>query len=141
MSRRRSGFTFVEVLVSMAVIGALSAMAVPRYRLLREKAWTATMKADLGELRIAEESHWAQHHVYSPDSSQIDWRATSGVTVVITSADFAAGFQATARHASMPTSECSMYVGRETMAGIPSGDIVCRPSNGGGLSAGTPPAP
>ena len=59
MSRARSGFTFVELLIAMALFGILSAIAVPKYRLLREKAWTATLKADVGELRIAEESYWA----------------------------------------------------------------------------------
>jgi len=29
--RRRGGFTFVELLVSMTVIGILSAVAVPKY--------------------------------------------------------------------------------------------------------------
>lgn len=141
MSRRRAGFTFVELLVAMAVFGVLSAMAVPKYRLMREKAWTATLKADLGELRIAEESYWAENQQYSADSTAIDWRSTTDVSVSITSSDFSAGFQATARHNAMPATECLMYVGRETVLGIPSGDIVCQPAVGSGPSAGTPPAP
>lgn len=125
----------------MSIFGVLSAISVPKYRLLREKAWTATLKADLGELRIAEESYWAEHQRYSPDSSQIDWRSTSDVSVVISSADFSVGFQATARHASMPSTDCAMYVGRESVLGIPSGDIVCGPAVGSGPSTGAPPTP
>ncbi|MEP7383829.1 MAG: prepilin-type N-terminal cleavage/methylation domain-containing protein, partial [Gemmatimonadota bacterium] len=83
MSRSRTGFTFVEVLVAMAVFGVLSAIAVPKYRLMREKAWTASMKADLGGLRIAEESFWAENQIYSPDSTRIDWSSTSDITVQI----------------------------------------------------------
>lgn len=141
MPRPRTGFTFVELLVAMAVFGVLSAIAVPKYRLLREKAWTASMKADLGELRIAEESYWAEHQVYSPDSSAIDWRSTSDVSVQISSSDFSSGFQATAQHSAMPGSQCSMYVGRETLAGVPSGEIVCGTAAGSGTGAGTLPSP
>jgi hypothetical protein len=98
-------------------------------------------ETDLGELRIAEESYWAENQLYSADSSQIDWRSTSEVTVLISSSDFSAGFQATARHASMPSTECSMYVGRETVLGIPSGDIACGPTVGSGPITGTPSPP
>jgi prepilin-type N-terminal cleavage/methylation domain-containing protein len=140
MSRPRTGFTFVEVLVAMAVFGVLSAIAVPKYRLMREKAWAASMKADLGELRIAEESYWAENQRYSPDSTAIDWRSTSNISVQITSADFDSGFQATAQHADMPGSQCTMYVGRETILGVPSGEIVCGPAAGSGSGAGALPA-
>jgi prepilin-type N-terminal cleavage/methylation domain-containing protein len=138
MPRSRSGFTFVEILVAMAVLGVLSAIAVPKYRLMREKAWTAALKADLGELRIAEEAYWAENQRYSADTTQLDWRSTSDVQVTISSSDFDAGFQATARHQLMPASQCSMYVGRETILGTPSGEIVCGPATGSGPGMGTP---
>ena len=138
MSRSRAGFTFVEVLVAMAVFGVLSAIAVPKYRLMREKAWTASMKADLGGLRIAEESFWAENQIYSPDSTQIGWNSTSDITVQISSSDFLSGFQATASHSAMPGSQCAMYVGRETILGTPSGEIICGPALGTGPGTGTP---
>lgn len=141
MLRPRTGFTFVEVLVAMAVLGVLSAIAVPKYRLMRERAWTASLKADLGELRIAEESYWAENQLYSPDSTAIDWRSTSDVSVQISSSDYASGFLATAQHISMPGSQCTMYVGRETILGTPSGEIICGPATGSGPGAGTLPAP
>lgn len=141
MSRPRPGFTFIEVLVAMAVFGVLSAIAVPKYRLMRERAWTASMKADLGELRIAEESYWAENQLYSPDSTRIDWRSTSDISVQINSADYASGFQATAQHRAMPGSQCTMYVGRETILGTASGDIVCGPAAGSGPGAGALPTP
>ncbi len=141
MSRPRSGFTFVELLVAMSVFGVLSAIAVPKYRLMREKAWTASMKTDLGDLRIAEEAYWAENQLYSADSTAIDWRSTSDIRVQISSTDFASGFQATAQHNAMPGSQCSMYVGREAILGTPSGEIVCGPATGSGPGAGTLPLP
>ena len=128
MKSHRSGFTFVEILLAMAVFGILSAIALPKIRLMKEKAYTASLRADLGELRIAEEAFWAENQTYSIDASQLDWRPTTDVTVTISSSDVTAGFQATARHALMPGAECTTYMGRETITGIPSGEIVCGPA-------------
>jgi len=138
MSRRRTGFTFVELLVAMMVFGALTAIAVPKYHLMKDRAYTAALKADLGELRIAEESFWAENHAYTADAAELDWRSSSDVTVTISSTDFNAGFQATARHRHLPGSECSTYVGRETPSGTPSGEIVCGVIVGPPPGAGTP---
>ena len=138
MSFRRVGFTFVEILVAMAVFGVLSAIAVPKYHRMRARAYTAAMKADLGELRIAEEAFWAENQSYSPDSVQLDWRPTSFVVVAISSSDYSDGFQATAQHQLIPGVQCSMYVGRETVVGTPSGEITCGAGVGSTPGAGTP---
>lgn len=138
MHPRRTGFTFVEILLAMAIFGILSAVALPKYRLMKDKAYKASLRADLGELRIAEESFWAENQMYSTDASQLDWRPTTDVTVVISSSDPSAGFQATARHTLMTGTECSTYMGRNTMSGIPSGEIVCGPASASPPVAGPP---
>lgn len=133
MSSRRSGFTFVELLIAMMVFGILSAVALPKYRLMKEKAYTAALKADLGELRIAEESFWAENHAYTTDRSLLDWRPTSDVLVTISSGDPNGGWQATAYHMAMQGRQCSTAVGTQAVAGIPSGEITC------GALVGPPP--
>ena len=138
MHPRRTGFTFVEILLAMAVFGILSAVALPKYRLMKDKAYKTTLRADLRELRNAEESFWAENQMYTTDASQLDWRPTTDVTVVISSSDPSAGFQATARHTLMTGTECSTYMGRETMSGIPSGDVVCGPASAFPPVAGPP---
>ena len=138
MHPRRTGFTFVEILLAMAVFGILSAVALPKYRLMKDKAYKATLRANLGELRIAEESFWAENQMYTTDASQLDWRPTTDVTVVISSSDPSAGFQATARHTLMTGTECSTYMGRETMSGIPSGEVVCGPASASPPVVGPP---
>ena len=124
MRTRRSGFTFVELLVAMLVFGLLSAIAVPRFRMLKERAYVATLRADLGELRIAQESYWAENHIYSTDAATLDWRPTSAVTVSISTSNANAGFRATASHDLLDEMECSTFVGGEAV-GVPSGEIHC----------------
>jgi prepilin-type N-terminal cleavage/methylation domain-containing protein len=132
MKRQRVGFTFVEILVAMLVFGALSAIAVPRYRNFKEKAYLATLKSDLGNLRIAQEAYWSENMVYAPDSTGLDWKPSSLVRISITSADPRADFTATATHDNMPSAHCTTHVARTgTLSG---GEIICHmtaPPGGG----------
>jgi prepilin-type N-terminal cleavage/methylation domain-containing protein len=124
MTRRRPGFTFVEILVALAVFGALTAIAVPRYRTFKERAYVATLKSDLGVLRIAQEAYWSENQLYATDSTALDWKPSSKVKVAINSTDLMAGFTAVATHDNMPTGHCTTYVGRDATT-TPSGQIVC----------------
>lgn len=122
MKRQRVGFTFVEILVAMLVFGALSAIAVPRYRNFKEKAYIATLKSDLGNLRIAQEAYWSENMVYAADSTGLDWKPSNQVHVSITSTDPADNFTATATHLNMPSAHCVTTAGR---TGTTSGEITC----------------
>lgn len=138
MISSRRGFTFAELLVALVVFGALSAIAVPRYRDYKVRAYLATMKSDLGNLRIAEESHWAEHQRYATDTTALDLRVTSDVSLKITSQDTMGGYTAIATHRNVPGQECSTAMGREA-APRESGTIYCGPSGGGsGTLAGAP---
>jgi Tfp pilus assembly protein PilE len=117
----------------MLVFAILTAIAVPRFRNLKEKAYLATLKADLGELRIAEESYWAENHLYSTDATLLDWRPTSSVTVLISTTNPNTGFQATASHSMLSGMDCKTFVGAEAI-GVPSGEIHC------GAATGQPPS-
>jgi len=52
MSRRR-GFTFVELLVAMTIVGILASVAVPKYRDFKRKAYAARIIGDFDVIRIA----------------------------------------------------------------------------------------
>jgi prepilin-type N-terminal cleavage/methylation domain-containing protein len=135
MFRNTRGFTFVEILVAMAVFGALTAIAVPRYRTYKDRAYMATMRTELGSLRIAEEAFWAEHMVYSTDTASLDWNGSSRVQIAIASSNLNYGFAATATHQLAPTLQCQTFIGREATT-TASGDIICGPMGSGGTGAG-----
>ena len=53
---RDTGFTLIELLVVIVIIGILAAIAIPVFLSQRKKGYDATMKSDLRNLAIAEDT-------------------------------------------------------------------------------------
>jgi prepilin-type N-terminal cleavage/methylation domain-containing protein len=121
---RHKGFTFVELLAVMVFIGALSALAVPRFREFKTRASLAVMQSDLANLMIAEESYWAENQQYVTDTSALDFRRTSQVQITITSQDVLGGYTAVATHSNVPGRQCVTAMGAEAAPREP-GSISC----------------
>jgi len=58
---RAHGFTLIEILIVVAVLGILAAVAIPRFSTAKDKAFVASMKADLHHAVIYEEVYAAEH--------------------------------------------------------------------------------
>lgn len=134
--KRRRGFTIIELLTVMLLISALSAMAVPRFRDYKARALIATMQSDLGNLKIAEESYWAEHFQYATDTSSLDFRISAKVAISITSKDLSGGYTAVATHVNVPGQQCQTAMGKEAAPREP-GLVFCGPASGGGSSTQT----
>ena len=123
--RPRRGMTLIELLLVMLVVSILAGIGYGRWQAAKARGFMATMTADLGELRIAQEGFWAENQKYSTDTTQLDWAPTSQVQVTITSTDLTAGFDARATHIALPGVFCDMYVGRASGT-RPSGEVECK---------------
>jgi type IV pilus assembly protein PilE len=64
-SRRAGGFTLIEVLIVVAIIGILSAIAVPQYRDYVIRARLTEAFSGLGGVQTGAEEFWNNHHTYS----------------------------------------------------------------------------
>jgi prepilin-type N-terminal cleavage/methylation domain-containing protein len=62
MTRARKGFTFIELLVVMIVIGILAGIALLKYIDLRHRARAAAVAADLETVRLAGYGAWYEHN-------------------------------------------------------------------------------
>jgi prepilin-type N-terminal cleavage/methylation domain-containing protein len=58
MSRSRGGFTFIELLVVIIVLGLLSALATLKYIDLKNRALTAQAASDMEAIRLAAYGTW-----------------------------------------------------------------------------------
>ena len=71
----RRGFTLVEIMIVVAVIGILAAIAIPNFLNFRLKAKTAEAKANLSAIRSLEIAHFAEYERYVTGQ---DWTPLHG---------------------------------------------------------------
>ncbi len=56
-----SGFTLIELVIVIVILGILAAVAIPKYEDMREQARTAAMKGQLGAIRSAVAIQYARN--------------------------------------------------------------------------------
>lgn len=69
----RKGFTLVELMIVVAIIGALAAIAIPNYLKFQGRAKTTEAKVNLRAIFTAQHTHFQEHDSYSRSVSQISF--------------------------------------------------------------------
>lgn len=101
--RRDDGYSLVELLVVILVIGLLAGIAIPTFLSHRDKSYDATMRSDLRAIIAAQFAYIADHDAPTDDPSALEaegFRQTQGVTpkVQVT----ATAFIACVKHTNAP---------------------------------------
>ena len=60
----QKGFTLIELMIVVAIIGILAAIAIPNFLNYQLKAKTAEAKTNLGSIKTAQEAYKAETDVY-----------------------------------------------------------------------------
>jgi prepilin-type N-terminal cleavage/methylation domain-containing protein len=71
MKKQRKGFTLVELVIVIAILGILAAYAVPKYQGLVEQARSAEARAQLGTFRSALGIYYAKNHGVYPTANEV----------------------------------------------------------------------
>ena len=106
---KKKGFTLIELLIVVVIIGILAAIAIPKFANTKEKAYVASMKADLRNLATYEESYAADSSgvYFSGNGSAQGFSPSQNVTVTATAvAGPPASWTASASH-SLTAKTCS----------------------------------
>lgn len=109
-----AGWTLIEVIVVMAIIGLLATIVIPKLSSTRDKALIAAMKSDLRNLLTQEELWKADSGRYVTSFPATIWTPSTGVTgptITLTSDGWTAavGHVATSR-------TCAIFVGSTSLA-------------------------
>jgi len=58
---KQKGFTLIELMIVIAIIGVLAAIAVPQYQMYRSRSFMATVRSDTKNLHTAVQAYIAEN--------------------------------------------------------------------------------
>ncbi len=68
LKKNQSGFTIIELMVVVGIIGILAAIAIPGYIGFKLKAERSVAWTDLQSIRLLEEQFYAENSAYAPNA-------------------------------------------------------------------------
>ncbi len=110
MTRHRTGFTLIEMLIVVVVIGILAAVAIPKFANAKGRSRAAAIRSDLRNLATAQEEYLSVNGVYANDVALLDFNGSEGVLIAIQQVTVG-GWSATSTHAMGAPGTCALYYG------------------------------
>jgi type IV pilus assembly protein PilA len=71
MLKNKKGFTLIELMIVVAIIGILAAIAIPNFMSYQCKARQTEAKTALGTLRTLQETYYAQEDTYTDNLTNL----------------------------------------------------------------------
>lgn len=110
-SRTRRGFTLIEMLIVVVIIGVVVAIAIPKFNSTKSKANAATLRSDLRNIASAQEAYFFEHSAYANSPALLKVISSPGVIVTIVSAT-SAGWSAKVTHPQSYPLTCAVFSGK-----------------------------
>jgi len=91
-NKEEKGFTLIELMIVVAIIGILAAIAIPQFASYRERAFNSAAVSDLNTARLGEEALFADFQNYGSSVAAAATAGAAGAGATLT----ASGWLATA---------------------------------------------
>lgn len=65
------GFTLIELMIVVAIIGILAAIAIPNFLTYQCKSRQSEAKTNLGGIRVSQEAYYAEYDRYTDDMTEL----------------------------------------------------------------------
>ncbi len=100
--KNQKGFTLIELMIVIAIIGILAAIAIPQFASYRKRGYNSSAQADLKNLATAEEAYFTDQYKYTNAAGDLTgstygFKTSAGINLNITAAN-TTDFTATAYH-------------------------------------------
>ncbi len=106
MRHQERGFTLMELLVVVGIIGLLAAIAIPQFGTYRERGFRARVQSDARNAATAQEAFFAEANTYSSDCATLPgFTRSDGVTMTCTGD--ATAFTVVTTHPGAPRFQCT----------------------------------
>lgn len=98
----KEGFTLIELMVVIAIIGILAAIAIPNFLAMRQKGMVSQAQSDCANVKTAQETYYNDNSTYAATTTNLSlagiWKF--GPKIIVGGAGNASTYGFTCRHSS-----------------------------------------
>jgi type IV pilus assembly protein PilA len=85
-TRNDTGFTLLELLVVVSIIGILASIAIPQYASYRARGFDTIVESQVRHIATGQEAYFAGNSTYSNDISNLEGMVIDGNVIITISA-------------------------------------------------------